>query len=269
MLNQVVLNTAIPKTLNIDAADPEETLVVKSISGLSGADITLFTGDYARDGGYYQGRRASKFNPVFNFKLNPDYRLNVEVSDVREMLYSWFLEPARTSDGLQVILRDDRRPDRYFIGYTEKIETGMFSRDTSVQVSMISVDAYLRSMAETTASDTGWVSTIVNYAGSAPIGLEMTLKVNTATSQLVVVGSGITMKLNKAFAVNDIIVINTETGKRSIKVNGIDAMVTLDPTSRWIDLGNGANVVAVYGTALGDGKVVMTNYKYRAAWWGI
>lgn len=272
MLNQVVLNTAIPKTLNIDGVDPDETLIVKSISGLSGADLTLFTGDYARDGGYYQGRRASKFNPVFNFKLNPDYANDVEVSDIREMLYSWFLQPSVGVDGLQVILIDDRKPDRYFVGYTEKIETDMFSRDTSVQVSMISVDAYLRSVLETSGSDVaGWISTTVPYAGSAPVGLEMTFKVNTATSTLNVgVGSyAMTLQPTPGFAVNDVVVINTELGKRSIKRNGVDIMAALLPVSKWALLNNGSNLIRTNGGVSNDGKVVMTSYKFREAWWGI
>lgn len=270
MLQQVVLQTAVPMALNIDQADPDEILIVTSISGLDPADVTLFTGDFSRDGGYYQGRRSSGRNPVFNLKLNPDYANDIEVSDIREMLYSMFFEPSPTTDGLQVTLVDDRKPDRYFVGYTEKMPADIFSRDTTAQVSMICVDPFLKSSAEVSATDAvGWISLPVTYDGSARTGLEMTFKIKTATTQMVIDINGVKMTLMKAFAVNDVVVVNTSIGSRKITLNGVDIMATLTPTSKWVQLNKGVNTIKTYGTVEADGKVAMTDYKYRAAWWGI
>lgn len=270
MLQQVVLNTIPPMTLNIDAVDPDEILIIKSITGLDPADVTLFTGDFSRDGGYYQGRRLGQRNPVFNFKINPDYANDIEVSDIREMLYSMFLEPSATTDGLQVTLIDDRKPTRYFIGYTEKLPADIFSRDTTAQVSMICVDPFLKSSADVQAADAvGWTSLPVDYEGSAKTGLEMTFKIKTATAQMVIDVNGVTMTLTKAFALNDIIVVNTQIGSRKITQNGTDIMATLSPASKWIQLRKGINTVKTYGSVVNDGKVAMTAYNYRAAWWGI
>lgn len=270
MLTQVVIQSAVPMTLNIDAADPDEILVVKRISGLSPADVTLFTGDFARDGGYYQGRRVTKRNPVIDFKMNPDYKNDIEVSDIRELLYSTFYHPQLSGDGVKVVLKDDRKPDRYFIGYTEKIETDLFSRDTDAQVSMISVEPYLLTDALSTASDAaGWASLPVEYDGSAPTGLELEILVKAATSTIVVDINGEQMVLNQAFAIGDVVKINTNIGQRYIRRGSTDIMVALTAASKWVQLKGRNNVIKVWGTAQGDGKAVLTKYSFRGRWWGI
>lgn len=270
MLQQVVLNTADPMTLDIDAVDPDEIIIIKSISGLDPADVTLFTGDFARDGGYYQGRRSSGRNPVFNLKLNPNYQSDIEVSDIREQLYDMFLEPSPTSDGLQVILKDDRKPDRYFIGYTEKMPSDIFSRETTAQVSMLCPEPMLLSVDPVTASDAvGWTSLPVTYEGSARRGFEMELKIKTATTVVNVDVNGVVMTLTGTFALNDIIVINTLIGSRAITQNGVDIMAALTSGPQWIQLNKGVNTIQTHGSVLGDGKVALMEYTYRAAWWGI
>lgn len=272
MLKQVVVQGANPRTFNIEDVDPNEILLLQSISGLTSTDVTLFTGDYARDGGYYQGRRATKLNPVFSIKMNPDFKSDIIVSDLREMLYQIFHEPQAGSDAVQVILKDDRKPDRYFYGYTEHVDADHFEKTRKAQVSMITVDPYLRSVNQTTASDaTGWVSTSITYDGSAKTGLEVTLKVKTATTQIVLDIGGVTMTLVRSagFAVNDTIYINTIQGQRAIKLNGVDVMAALTPASKWLQLSNGVNAIKTYATASGDGKVAIMNYTFRSAWWGV
>lgn len=272
MLKQVILQASTPMTIDIDNADPEEVLILKSISGLSPADLTLFTGDFARDGGYYQGRRATKRNPVFNFKLNPNYVDDISVSDVREGLYSTFLEPQALTDGLQVTLKDDRKPDRYFIGYSEKWTGEIFTDKPDAQISMICVDPYLRSVTETVATNAGgWVSVPFTREGSADTGVEVTIKVTAVVNQVVLSINGQLMTLSKPtnFAVNDIIVINTNTGSRSIKLNGVDVMALLTASSKWLGLTTPAITLATYGLVAADGKAVITQYKYRGAWWGV
>jgi len=270
MLQQVVLNGETPYTLDIDAVDSDDLIIIKSISGLDPADLILFTGDYARDGGYYQGRRLGGRNPVFNLKLNPDYVNDVEVSDIREMLYEMFYEPQPGSDQLQVVLKDDRRPDRYFLGATEKMPADIFSKSTDAQISMLCVDGYLRSVDEVNASDAvGWTTLPVAYEGTAKTGLEMELKIKTATSVATVDIGGVKMILNGTFAVDDIIVINTLQGARKITLNGVDKMTLLGPTSQWVQLRRGTNTIKTYGSVDGDAKVALMEYTYRAAWWGI
>jgi hypothetical protein len=272
MLTQVVLQTANPMTFEIAAADPDEIIILKSISGLSPADVTLFTGDFSRNGGYYQGRRVGQRNPIFNLKLNPDYVNDIEVSDIREMLYRQFLEPTASGDGVQVLLKDDRKPDRYFICYVEKWPDEIFTDKPKASISTLCVDPMLKSAVETTDSNAaGWVSVPVDYEGSADTGIEAHLKVATAGLQVTLENNGQVMKLVKAtnFAVNDVIYINTKQGERAITLNGVDAMGLLTADSKWISLNQAGNTLQAYGTVPADGKAVVTDYTYRAEWWGV
>lgn len=266
MLTQVVLMTPEPKTFDIDSVDPEEIIIVKSISGLTPADLTIYTGDYARDGGYYKGRRVGKRNPVFNLKLNPDYKNDIALSDIREMLYEWFL----SEENLRVVLKDDRRPDREFVGYTEKLEPDLFARETNAMISMICVDPYLNSVNSVLVNEpSGVVTTPVNYEGSAKAGLRLRIKVNSATSQVNAVIGTQRMTFSGAFIANDIIDVNTVQGSRYIRLNGVDKMASLISGPNWLEFLKGVNSLGAYGSVVGDGKAVITQYEYRAAWWGI
>jgi hypothetical protein len=270
MLTQAIVQSSTPMVLDIESVDPDEILICTSISGLSRAGATLFTGEFARAGGYYQGRRPKARNPVMNFKLNPDYVNDIEVSDVREMLYRQFMDPHADSDAVQVTLIDDRKPDRYFIGYTEDIEADMFEKEIKASVSMFCTDPFLRSAAETTESNVGgWFTYPIAYEGSADTGLEMDFKILGSTNQLTIVNNAEEMILDGAFVAGDVVSINTSEGSRKVQLNDEDVMVRLRSGSDWIQLKQASNTLTMYGSALGDGKVAMTSQKYRAAWWGV
>ena len=270
MLETVIVESANPLTLHISDVDPSEMLVVKNISGLTSAKVGLYTGDYASEGSYYQGRRGEKLNPILTLKMNPDYTNDVEVSDIRELLYRTFYEPQPESDGVLVRLQDDRKPDRYFVGYTEDINTDQFSQSRDVQISMVCMDAYLFSYDPTTDSDVaGWSSLNVDYDGSARTGVQATFKINTNTSVMTFEINGHKMILNRAFTVGQIITIDTRPGMRSIKVGATDIMAALDSTSTWLSLDRPVNNIKAYGSVVGDGKAVMTDYTFRSQWWGI
>jgi hypothetical protein len=286
MLAEVVIQSSDPMTLKVEDVDPDEILILKSITGLSpDGIITLFTGDYARDGGYYQGRRVGKRAYSLNFKLNPNYKLDIGASDIRELLYKMFLEPQVTSDQLTIVVREDlvgspperRRPDRYFVAIAEGINTDMWDYNQSAQVNMVAVDPYLRSVDETADADAaGWLSVPIAYDGSAETGFKLQVKVTTVTPTITIDLNGQLMTLgidpptlSTNFALNDIIDINTNLGERSIKRNGVDAMNLLYGTPVWPKLSSVANTLKVYGAAENDGKVKAMSYSYRSAWWGI
>jgi len=270
MLTKAIVQTSSPVEFNIESVDPDEILILTSISGLSKAGAALYTGEFTGEGGYYQGRRANPRNPVMNFKINPNYKEDIEASDVREMLYRQFMEPREDSDGVQVLLVDDRKPDRYFIGYCEDIDADIFEKEIRAVVSMVTTDPYLRSAAETVKENAnGWYSTKVNYDGSADTSVEITLKVLAMCNQIVLKNNDQTLTLDGLFQPGDAVVINTSARDRSVKRNGADVMVRWRAGSKWIQLKQSNNAFVSYGDAPGDGKVVMTKFKYRSAWWGV
>lgn len=270
MLTEAVIQTSTPTSLKINDADPSEILILEGISNLSSVKVDQFIGDFAREGSYYQGRRAGRRNPVFRFKLNPNYKEDIEVSDVREMLYRMFMEPLRDSDGVQVLLKDDRRPDRYFIGYTDSIESDQWTKEQKAQVSLITTDAYLRSAVPVQViNPKGWYKLPLKYEGSADTGISTTLKVIGMTDVVTFQNGPDKMILEGSFVPDDVFVINTLEGEREILLNGVDKMSAMTASSKWVQLNEQNNVLSAYGPTEGDGRAVITSYSYRAAWWGV
>lgn len=270
MLQQVIVESANPILFEIGNASPDELLVCTSISGLDSADIVLFTGDFAQKGGYYQGRRVGKRNPVFYFKINPNYAEDVDASDARDILYRTFLEPQADTDGVQIRLVDDRRPDRYFIGYTEKLPADIFTARPTAQVSMVCVEPMLKSVDATTAENpSGWIAVPISYDGSADTGIWLKARVVADTAQIKIENNSQQMVLQGEFLANDIIEINTNHGQRMVRRNDEDVMATLTLDSDWLSLKQATNQMRIYGFFPGDGLAVVTEYSYRSEWWGI
>lgn len=273
MILQAEIQTSPPTVLKIEGAGQDDLLILESISNLSRVQNSLYLGEFAREGGYYQGRRRNQLNPVFNFRLQPDYANDVMAADIREKLYDMFLEPGRDSDMVTVHLISDRKPARLFTGYTETLESEIFAKELKAQVSLLATDNYLRSVAETSVvepSGNGWFNTDIDYGGSADTGFEFVIKilVNTAS---------VTIKLNNAeymtldgpWTAGQILTVNTQEGFRTIKVGSTEDLGSMTAPSRWLILKKGVNNLVVYGTAAADGKAVILSYKYREAWWGV
>lgn len=270
MLETVIVESATPMTFNVLGADPNAMFTVKSISGLTSAKVGLLTGDYAGEGSYYQGRRGERLTPVITLKMNPDYANDIELSDLREMLYRTFYEPQPDMDGVLVRLVDDRKPDRYFVGYTEDVNTDQFSQSRDVQISMSCMESYLMSYNPTFDSDVvGWASIPIDYDGSARTGLRMDLEVKANTPVVTAEINGHKMILERDFADGDLITIDTRKGMRSIRVGTTDIMAALTAESKFLELDRPVNQVKIYGETEGDGAATMGYYEFRSQWWGI
>lgn len=268
MLQTVILETENPMSLSIGDADPDELLNIKNISGLTAEGVTLFTGDFSKEGGYYQGRRSGQRNPVITFKLNQDYAGDIDVSDIRDLLYTNFLEPALDSDGVQIRLVDDRRPDRYLTAYTETMPTEVFTNRPELQVSMVCVDPYLKSVDAVSDSSGGWFTLPITYEGSAKTGMVFQIAVLSETDYVYIENNGKIMTLYGPFITGDVLDINSILRERYIELNGVRRIAVLQAGSSWLELRRGVNNIAVSGDG-GSLFASMTAYEYRAAWWGI
>lgn len=279
MLTKVIAQTSTPVEFNITDVDPNEILILKSISGLTQAGAVLYTGEFAGEGGYYQGRRAKQRFPVLNFKVNPDFKNDVDAEDIRDILYRTFMEPQANSDGVQMGVFTTKKPELYFIGHTEDIDVPLFERELTATVSMSCTDAYLRSAQQKLVSSSGgWLSVPIFYDGTADTGFEVFIKIQVDTPELTLENNGLKMKLVENFVAGDVIRISTAQGSRAIQrgvvedseggITGVDIMAALQGPN-WLKLNAVTNVLKVYGVTPGDGKVLVTMYRYRSAWWGI
>lgn len=280
------------------ALTPKDSLLLRSVSGLNPPDVDLFIGDYSRDGGIYQGRSVQKRNVVMLMDLNPNPALGETFDGLRDILYKTFIDPLVDADYLQIVLHDDVKEDRYLVGYTEKLETELFSQDTMVQVSMICPDPFIRSMEQTLLThETGWTTVPFTYTGTAETGFEVEIQVVSDTAGINLVNNGKKMTIDAALVVDDVVYVNTNRGYRQIRkttLTNLDAMKTahedwttkqiwdqliedesttslmakLTAQSRWLELHSQNNSMRIYGTTEGSLPAVIKLLTYSDSFWG-
>lgn len=260
-------------TLPILGATPKSSLLVRKVTGINPADVTLFIGDYARDGGIYQGRRVGNRNPVLLLDLNPDPALGETISGLRELLYKAFLDPLVDADYVKLNFINDLGVVRYLVGYTEKFETELFDEDTSAQISIVCPDPFFRNNTETVLTNpSGWTTVPFTYAGSAETGFYTKIVLTSATSTLTLDNNGKKMVLNRSFSSGDIVEISTVRGSRFISLtSGVTSSIlaALTPASPWLEMHSQANVLKVYGATSGDTVAGIRELRYFAAYWGL
>ena len=289
MLTKIDVDSENAFFLPILGVTPKDSLLIRQVTGLNSADINLFIGDYARDGGIYQGRRVGNRNIVLTIDLNPNPALGETVSGLRELLYKAFLDPQVDADYIKLAFHDDTGNVRYLVGYTEKIETDIFSPETTVQISIICPDPYLRDEVETTLENTpGWITVPpFTYQGTADTGFEVEIVINTATPTLTLSNNSVTdtttdplynqgrMIITRDFVVGDSVYINTNRGSRDIILtpsgggDPISLIGGLSPLSPWLELHSQSNVMKVAGATPTSVVAAITSLKYRPAYWGI
>lgn len=259
--------------LPISGLTPKGSLLLRSVTGLNPPDIDLFIGDYARDGGIYQGRSVQKRNIVMLMDLNPNPALGETVDGLRDLLYKTFNDPLVDADHIQIILHDDIKNDRYLIGYTEKLDTDLFSSETIAQVSLICPDPYIRSITETLLEDvTGWTTVPFTYKGTAETGFRVQINVLSDTPVITLKNNSRTMVITHDFLEGDIIYVNTNRGSRDITYTR-DAVTypliaKLSPLSRWLELHSQNNQMKVYGTLTTDLPAAIVTLTYTETYWG-
>lgn len=261
-------------SLPLLGATPRDSILVKSVTGLNPPGIDLFLGEYARDGGNYQGRRAQTRNPVLTLDLNPNPALGQTVAGLRSLLYKAFIDPHVNADHSQLILREDDGSARYLVGYTEKFETDLFGVETSAQISMLCPDPFIRDLQETVLTNPfGWITVPFAYAGDAETGFEVDISINVSTPVLTLENNGRTMVMTSEFKVGDLVHINTSPGSWSITLTRSGITTSLLPNlataSRWLELHSQANTMRVYGSTVDSRPATITELRYTAAYWGI
>lgn len=288
MLTSIDVESDNSFNIPILGATPKDSILVRQITGLNPPDLNLFIGDYARDGGIYQGRRVGNRNIVMTFELNPNPALGETVPGLREKLYKAFYDPLAEADYLKMNFNLDDDRVLYAVGYGERIETEIFSAETLMQISIICPDPYLRDNEATIHENSaGWTTVPFTYNGTASTGFEVEIKVGASTPKLILANNTVTndtdsplyprgrMILNRAFAANDIITINTVRGHRRIWLTPgaggptVSLFADLTPTSPWLELHSQNNTMMVYGNTPSNLPAVITKLTHVTSYWGI
>lgn len=219
MLTQIDVMSEDAFQLPILGITPKSSLLIRKITGLNPPDKSLFVGDYSQDGGIYQGRRVGSRNVVMTIDLNPNPALGESVPKLRQDLYKAFNDPQVDGDFVKIRLHEDTNRITYLVGYCEKFETDMFDVDSMCQISLVCPDPYIRDDLETIlVQPTGWLQVPFTYQGTAETGFIARIYVTSNTNLVTLANNGKLMRLrnNAGYAIDDLIMINTIRGQRSI-----------------------------------------------------
>lgn len=274
MLTRVDVQSENPFYLEIRDAKPTDSIVVKKIEGLDPPDVTLFMGEYARDGGSYNGRRVPFRTVIFTLKLNPNYQDDETVDGLRKLLHKAFLDPFVGSDGLNIILHSDSVPDQFIQGVTDKFESDPFSEDTTIVISMVCPNPYIQDFAETVEEASGPTFPF-EYYGTAETGILVTAEIISSTPVLTLDLNGTTMVFDYAFLEDDIVTIDTRRGSRRIQVlhsgdtDPIDILYSKVSGSTWLELHSLENTLKIYGEDDDDIIADLNSITFRALHWGV
>jgi hypothetical protein len=279
--------------LPILGVTPKESLLIRKVTGLDAPPRDLFIGDFARDGGIYQGSRVGNRNVVMTIDLNPNPALGETVQGLRDVLYKTFMDPLIDADYVELVLHDDDNNLRNLYGYTEKLETEIFDIETLAQISMICPDPYIRDVVETTLINTSgtWLLVPFTYEGTAETGFEVEVQITSNVGVLNLTNNGKTMVITDTFLAGDVVYINTNRGSRDIRkatITQADAIRTAHPTwtlnevwTELIRIGQGLPMIAKLAStspwlelhSLSNTMTVNANtgikrLVYRASYWG-
>lgn len=232
MLTQIDVMSENAFVLPIVGLTPKSSLLTRKITGLNPPDRSLFIGDYAQDGGIYQGNRVGNRYPVFLIDLNPNPALGETVPILREKLYREFMNPQSEGDFLKFLLHFDDVANRYFVAYTEKFESEIFGIETLCQISMVAPDPYIRDDSSVVLTNsTGWVQVPFTYIGTARTGFEVRAYVTSATTTFTLANNSKPMYFTNpaGYGIGDIVIINTNRGFRSATLTRAAALAATTP----------------------------------------
>jgi hypothetical protein len=258
------LNTIDLPVSNISAKDP---YLLKSAEGLGPPEVNVFISQTVNMDGYYKGRQAQYREIVLNISLNQDYQSDITISDLRAALYG-LLSPL-SNDSMDIIIIDDTVELMRTQGYIKKLEIMPFAAEPEVQLTISCLKAYFES------PNTVFVETVpgtyqeVLNLGTAETGLILAFEFDTECTEFVIFDSrGNTMTINHDFFPNDILVIDTNPGNRSITLGRDETassiIYALSMDSEWLWLYGGLNIITTTNS-----DFTWEELSYIPRYWGI
>lgn len=259
------INTVDLPVINMSSFDP---YILKSAEGLGPPEINVFIAQSSGMDGYYKGRETQYREIVLSVSLNPNYRENITVSDLRSELYG--LLSSGVSDSIDVIIvNEDGIELMYTTGYIKKMEVVPFSATPEVQITIACAKSYFEASDGIHASlnPSEYRQEITNE-GTAETGFVLTVSCQYDTGQFDVADNrGKKTLIKFDFKQDDILIIDSRAGSRSITLERDDGfeniIYAMSMNSDWLTLYNGYNRIYSYSGFLWD------DFYYIPRYWGI
>ena len=259
MLTLVEVRNSAGDLLSLQLDDISDGYLLGGVGGLDPGNAVLTSSDYAQqDGAQYHSAKRPARNITMSIELRPDWSVDT-VKDLRTRLYKWFMPKGQIE--LRFIDEDDSTVT--ITGRVESCESGLFSKEPSVTVSVMCFDPDLLAMSATeisgdTVSDT--TTTLVSYDGTVETGIVLTLNVDRTESDFTIYhtkpgGEVVSLDFAASMVADDVVVINTITGSKGATLTraavSSSVLYGVSPQSVWIELLPGDNLIRVYTTGAG------------------
>lgn len=259
------INTVDLPVVNTSSFDP---YILKSAEGLGPPEINVFIAQSSGMDGYYKGRETQYREIVLSVALNPNYRENVTVSDLRSELYG--LLSSGFSDSIDIIIvNEDGIELMYTTGYIKKMEVVPFSATPEVQITITCVKSYFEASNGIHASlnPSEYQQEITNE-GTAETGFVLTVVCQYETGRFDLVDNrGKQTLIQFDFKMDDILTIDSRAGSRSVSLerdDGVENIIyAMSMDSDWLTLYNGYNRIYSYSGFRWDDLYYVPRY------WGI
>lgn len=260
MIVQLNARTPYGGLLNLPLQDTSSGYVVGAIEGLAPGRAILSTSTFSSIDGvaFHSARRDQRDIRIrIEFESNPRFD---DVENLRNNLYRYF--QLKQEVELEFVRSTGTSPR--IRGRVESVESVFFAQNPAVDIQVVCFDPYFYDATPTvlnlnTTSSTA--TTEVDYAGSAPTGVKLTITPPRTISDLTLsvtsnYGRTISLVFNAGINANQTLTITTHPGNKtaSRRVGGTVSSILygVSPSSFWPQLEPGINLVraAVSGTAI-------------------
>lgn len=246
--------------LNLPLEDLDHGFLLENVEGLDPVKATITSSSFAQlDGSQYQSSRREERNIKLTISLVPDFSIDESVRDLRRRLYNHFMSKA----AVDLRFYDSDGSVAYISGRVESFETGLFTAEPSVDISIICFDPdfYDPTPVQTTGNTVSSTSEIeITYDGSVETGIVFQLLVNRAMTDFTIYHrdpSGALRQLDFAgtLQAGDVLTISTVQGDKYARLlrGGVQSsfLYAVSPQSSWLELQPGDNFIRVYATGAG------------------
>lgn len=282
LLEKLDILNAMGSTLTLPLEKDTKGFFVRDVKGLGPVKATLTSSTVASlDGAWFSSGRREPRNLLIKLGLDPDYSL-YSAHDLRNELYDYLMPNTEAKVKLRMY---DHRKTGYLDQYlnveidvrVESLELDMFTRDPSVDISLI---AYRPEFVDPENTIFEGVTTdtldeeLLDYQGTINTGVLFTIFPNRALREFTIYHIPPNQKLYKVYYTQELedsttLEISSIPGNKYVRryTNGIESnrLPFLAPQSDWLTLMPADNKIRVYA----EGAPVPYTIEYQNKYGGL
>lgn len=253
----------------------DDPYILKNIDGLGPPDVNTSLSRSVDETAVYQGGVAESRELVIRLALNPNYKLDQSVSDLRVALYGLLSIDDATTKAIYIGLTvmNGITPTVYDTeGFVKKIEVVPFNKDPEVQITIGCTSPYFNAGSRVTV-DVGelvYPNPEFVYTSSAPTNVHMELVFNRAITypfDIVSYYDEADLKVYGPFVYLDKLIVDSIPGNRGVWLerSGVRTSILQNVTNlQWFKVYKGVNKFSAYAADL-----TFTSIYYYPRSWGV